>query len=144
MNGTSKQSSLVFTLMPSVENSIYNPKLYSQGVSRYHLRSAFFLNRHFPVPLLLLLYLAARGEDTRATHRGAYRPSVSPATVTTGQCAAAAAQRTLCPTDTITIQDSRSPPSTVKHYGTLACDWCQCTGSRFFFILQIVYDNLNK
>lgn len=94
------------------------------------------------MPLLLLLYLAAQGEDTRATHTGAYRPSVSPATVTTGQCAAAA-QRTLCPTDTITIQDSRSPPSTVKHCGTVACGWCQYTGFRFFFqTSDCVSDNL--
>lgn len=60
----------------------------------------FCRNRHFLVPLLLLLYLAVQGEDTRATHRGTYRASVSPAAVTTGQCAAAA-QRTLCPTDTL-------------------------------------------
>ncbi|KAI9529343.1 hypothetical protein NQZ68_011009 [Dissostichus eleginoides] len=53
----------------------------------------------------------AEREDTRATHEGAYRASVSPASATTGQCAAAA-QRPLCPTDTITIQDSRSPTST--------------------------------
>lgn len=66
---------------------------------------------------LLPLFLAAEGEDTRATHEGAHRASVEQATVTTGQCAAAA-QRAHCPTDTVTTQDSRSPTGSVDRWGT--------------------------
>lgn len=45
-------------------------------------------------------------------------------TVTTGQCAAAA-QRTLCPTDTITIQNTAGHQQ-VNHWGTVAYDYADC------------------
>lgn len=59
----------------------------------------FFLTGISPLPLLLL-YLAAEHSCHSWT---AYRTSVSASPVTTGQCAAAA-QRPLCPTDTVSLR----------------------------------------
>lgn len=56
----------------------------------------------------------------RATHEQPYRASVSASPVTTDQCAATA-QRPLCPTDTVSVQDRRSPTSTPYQWGTAAC-----------------------
>lgn len=68
MNSSSKQPSLV------VVKFLYALFI---GCKRISSEVRFFLTMLFPVPLLLLLYLAEQqGEDTRATHGGAYKASV--------------------------------------------------------------------
>lgn len=91
----------------------------------------------FPTTIVATIF-SSRGRGHTCQSWGSIQGLCLTAPVTTGQCAAAA-QRTLCPTDTVTTQDSRSPTSTPDRWGTPVYNWCQNTASgRLFFRLHIV------